>query len=108
MASKTKPPTEYCVAERRQDETAGSSLAPTVPSTRRLVSRIAQTLQISEAALYDAPDAVWLPHCASEAEARTAELDAECAALVFAYRRIDDTRIRHRLLSLVQRTVNDN
>ena len=102
MASKTKPPTKPGVADSRPDETVDSATAPNPSSARRLVSRIAQALQISEAALFNPHDTLRPPRRTDEIEALEAGLDAECAALLSAYRRIGDPEVRLRVQFLVR------
>lgn len=67
-----------------------------------LVGRIASALQISEAALYNLPDAAVPVRQAGFTGTGSVDLDRQCDALLQAFRNIDNPEMRERLLSLVQ------
>lgn len=64
----------------------------------RLLRRVADALQVSEASLYGTVDST-SPIVATEPGT---DLDGQCAALLLAFRRIGDPEERRRLLALVE------
>ena len=64
----------------------------------RLLRRVADALQVSEASLYGIVD----PPSPIEATDPGCDIDGQCAALLLAFRRIADPEERRRLLALVE------
>jgi hypothetical protein len=73
-----------------------------ISPTRLLMGRIASALQVSEAALYDLPNAVTPSRSAGTAGTLALNHKQDCEALLRAYRRIRDPEERQRLLALVE------
>jgi hypothetical protein len=66
----------------------------------RLLTRIADALAVPQATLHETAAAP--VRFEADAARRESDLDEECAALVHAYRGIQDREMRLRILSLVQ------
>ena len=98
MGQRMRPPPKPANEDPREHgDSYGSEPSP--PSgVRRLVGRIAEALQVPPETLYEVPD--------SGVMTTDADLDAECAALSRAYRRIRDPAERRRLLTLVHETAS--
>lgn len=71
-------------------------------STRLLMRRIASTLQVPEAVLYDLPNAVTPLQVAGTAGTLAPNYKQDCEVLLRAYKCIRDPEERQRLLVLVQ------
>lgn len=95
----SEPPRDAASGDRRPDHLARCGTS----TTRRLIGRIADALEITPANFYRQPNAAGAA-VSSEETARAAEtgLAEECAALLHAYRRIRDPAERRLLLALVQ------
>jgi hypothetical protein len=68
----------------------------------RLLRRVADALQVPEASLYATVRGPLASDDGSSGDDRDRE--SQCAALLLAYRRIQDPAVRRRLLELVQAT----
>ncbi|WP_267360939.1 hypothetical protein [Methylobacterium sp. GC_Met_3] len=99
MGSKT-PPHSMPVPGAPDEDRSGYPASSKGTRHSKLLSRIADALQVPQAALYQPPNAVTLGRGAHGDGA--ADLDRDCAALLHAFRRIGDLEERHRLLALVQ------
>lgn len=86
----------------RGSDLASSGCAAAAERSRktRLLTRIADALRMSQAALYEKANAPIKLEV--DATRRESDLDEACAALVHAYRGIHDHEMRLRILNLVQ------
>lgn len=67
---------------------------------RRLLQRVAEALQVTEASLYGAGAS--LATLGAEQAGLEADLEVQCAALLHAFRHVRDPEERRRLLAIVQ------
>ena len=97
MGSKMPPPKKPAQDGGPEDDALVRTPLPG-GGTSRLLSRIADALQVPQAALYDSQAVSE----GEEASGTAADLDSECLALLQAFRRIRSVEERRRLLTLVQ------
>ncbi|WP_091924196.1 MULTISPECIES: hypothetical protein [unclassified Methylobacterium] len=98
MSSKTPPPSAL-----HHEEDCG---VPTLRQqrTERLLSRIAEAVQVPPSAFYRPPNAVDAGASAAAIPVAPVASDAECAELLAAFNLVRDPEDRRRLLELVQKT----
>ena len=103
MGQRIPPPFARLEGEATEDVDGSGSPPSAISGTRLVVGRIAEALGVSPGVLYEvhtlegqsiSPDA--------GVTATDANLDGECAALLYAYRRIRDPEMRRRLLILAR------
>ena len=85
-----------------QESYLGQSDLPKASAKNQLLERIADALHLPPAALYNPHNGLKPPGIAGGAGAFDLDLEHECDALSYAYRRIHDPEMRQRLLRLVQ------
>jgi hypothetical protein len=90
--------------EHRQDDVQRSPVPAKTSASGRLLSRIAEALQVPPTVLYEPATAVTSIKRADRDGAfhPDIDLDHDCLALLDAYRRIRDPQTRQRLLILAE------
>jgi hypothetical protein len=103
MGSKT-PPLDWSSPEAHSEDSPVRRPSPSDgPAGSLLLRRIADALQMPPSTLYRLPNAVDAVAPSKAAPvAVDSDIEIECAALLLAYRRIHDPKMRCRLLALIQ------